>query len=316
MSEMVKYPSIENTYQQKHIDMWLKYHPELEDETYLLTEKIHGSNLQVLFTPDEPIRYFSRNQEILPGEKFHGYQSALAEDLIQSAFQSIQKSANRLNTPIRIFGELFGKGIMKGVDYGLGDEKRFRIFASMTGGEWDTLNNMRRGQLGCGSDRYTMLFVPPVYLAGSLQEALDFDVEQPTHFNPIEGNTWEGVVIKPYYKNYQSPDGSMFWLKKKSERFKEKSHAPAPRVVDSEVDSMNALFSSYFNDNRVQSCFSKMGEIQTPKEMATHIKAIFEDGKIDFLKEHNAAFELLGKDQQKKALNVGGLIANLLKPYL
>jgi hypothetical protein len=108
----------------------------------------------------------------------------------------------------------------------------------------------------------------------------------------------------------------MFYLKKKSEKFAEKAKERRPVAVDDEVQEVNMLFLGYFNDNRVQSCFSKMGEIQEPKQMATYIKAILEDGKADFLKDHADKLEKLSKDQQKKAMNLGGMIANLLKPYL
>lgn len=310
MSEMVKYPSIENSYQKKHIEMWLRARPELINERFIVTEKIHGSNFQVLFTPEQECRYFSRNQEILLDEKFHDYQNALIEPLLQDAFEALQAYANINNKSVRAFGELFGKGIMKGVDYGFGTEKRFRIFDIVIGERWlaplEALSAWRS---------VSNLWVPSVGVM-SLQEALDIDVEQTSMFNPVEGNTWEGIVIKPYSKIYRSPQGSMFFLKKKSEKFKEKSHAPAPRAVDSEVEEVNILFSGYFNDNRVQSCFSKMGEIQEPKQMAEYIKAILEDGKADFIKDHGEKFEKLSKEQQRKALNLGGTIVNLLKPYL
>ncbi len=235
---------------------------------------------------------------------------ALEEDILKYAFNIIQDSANTANSAIRVFGELFGAGIMKGVNYNFGTEKRFRIFDMVIGDQWVT-----QEKLFTSSEVIGLVLVPSLGVM-SLQEALDIDPEQPTTFHPIEGNIWEGVVIKPYRKVYQSPEGSMFYLKNKSERFEEKAREKAPVALDEEVQAMNMLFLGYFNDNRVQSCFSKMGEIEEPKQMATYIKAILEDGKVDFLKDHADKLEKLSKDQQKKALNLGGMIANLLKPYL
>ena len=40
-----KFPSIENHYQQKNIDYWLRLYPELKDEDYVITEKLDGANL-------------------------------------------------------------------------------------------------------------------------------------------------------------------------------------------------------------------------------------------------------------------------------
>jgi Rnl2 family RNA ligase len=308
-AEMLKYPSIENSYQQKYIAIWLKHQPSLADEQFIVTEKIHGSSFQVMFTPQKPVRFFSRNQEIMPGDKFHGYQLALQEVEMQSVFDYLQTAADMSGVEFRVFGELFGPGIMKGIKYG-SDEKRFRIFDMVCGTEWVT-----QEELFCSIPALASVLVPHLGVM-SLQAALDFDAEQPSTFLPDENNTWEGVVIKPYSKIYQSPEGAMFYLKKKSEKFAEKANERTPVALDDEVLEVNQLFVGYFNDNRVQSCFSKMGEIQEPKQMATYIKAVLEDGKADFLKDHAGKLEKLSKDQQKKALNLGGVIANLLKPYL
>lgn len=46
MTDFQKWPSIENTYQDKNLEYWLNQYPELSDVDYVITEKLHGSNFQ------------------------------------------------------------------------------------------------------------------------------------------------------------------------------------------------------------------------------------------------------------------------------
>ncbi len=50
-SDMLKYPSIENTYQQKHITNWLKYNPGLVYESFIVTEKYTVLTFKCCFLP-------------------------------------------------------------------------------------------------------------------------------------------------------------------------------------------------------------------------------------------------------------------------
>mgnify|MGYP000105396140 CR=1 FL=1 len=68
MSEQIKfqkYPSIENSYRQKHIIQWLRHFPDLYNETFLLQEKMHGANIQFEITPSGQCRVFSRRNQIV-----------------------------------------------------------------------------------------------------------------------------------------------------------------------------------------------------------------------------------------------------------
>lgn len=310
LDNMLEYPSIENSCYKKGIEGWLKYHPELKNEKFGVTEKIHGANFCILLTPYKLPRYFSRNQEIIGKNNFHGYKIAMSEPILENAIAEIQSEVDETDVEIRLFGELFGAGIMKGVNYGLQKDKKFRVFDAIYGSNWVTQEGLF-GSTGALQD----ILVPNLGVF-SFQEALDFNAEQLTTLHNKEDNLWEGIVIKPWSRIYRSPDGSMFYLKKKSEKFSEKQKAKAPRAVDDEVTRVNLVFAEYFNDNRIQSCFSKMGEIQSPNQIGDYLKIIMEDAKLDFLKDHEELFQTLSKDQQKKALSMGSVVADLLKPYL
>lgn len=65
-----KYNSIDNHYQTKEIMRWLSEYPELENETFVLTEKVDGANIQLYFTPDGGFKYGKRSAFLSPDEKF------------------------------------------------------------------------------------------------------------------------------------------------------------------------------------------------------------------------------------------------------
>jgi len=64
-----KWPKIQNSYQQKFIDVFLAEFPKLEDETFVVTEKLHGRNVQIYFEPNKPWKVGKRSSQTLEGRK-------------------------------------------------------------------------------------------------------------------------------------------------------------------------------------------------------------------------------------------------------
>lgn len=86
----------------------------------VITEKLDGTNAQILITPEGDILTGSRNRWITPQDDnygFAGWVQRNAEDIFRLG-------------PGRHFGEWWGRGIQRG--YGL-EEKRFSLFNS---GRW------------------------------------------------------------------------------------------------------------------------------------------------------------------------------------
>jgi len=305
-----KWHSIENHYRQKHIDFYLEAHPELADETYVILEKLHGSNFQWYFQPGEPVRAGSRNSYL---DTTGSFQGASISDLMvdNSALFSIMRAwAEDADFPIRLFGELIGKGIGKGVSYG--DKKRILYFAVMVN---DLLLPFEL--LEEALEHHESKIVPVLARVKGLQNALSFDTEIDSVILGIPDNICEGVVIQPYSKVYYDVYGtSPLILKKKNEKFKEKQRVKKVHVVDSEVERLNAEFTLYVTDNRLQSVFSKHGEIDTPSQIGEYIKLVLADAKEDFLKDFGEDVDVLDKAQQKQVFNLGSVIANMLKGYL
>lgn len=294
-----KWPSIENSYREKFIDVFLAEFPELEQETFQITEKLHGSNVQLFFVPNQPRRIGSRNQWV--DEGFYNVGAILP--VYESLFADLQKGVEEGGYTLRLFGELFGPGIQKGVDYGI---KRILFFGAMID---DELQPPTEVQAMVGD-----FYVPFVAEVEGLQAALDFNSEFETNLG--EG-ICEGVVIQPRDKVYRNAGGHTFLLKKKNEAFKEKASAKKPaQPQDPELVRLNAEFTLYITENRLQSVFSKHGEIEDPKQIGQYIRLVLADAKEDFLKDYGDEIEKLDKKSQRRVYNVGSLIANMLKSYL
>lgn len=301
-----KWPSIENSYQQKNIDWWLEKYPMLADETFVLTEKLHGSNFQWYIQPKLPVLAGSRSGWINMAGSFQGVVIAELLTTEQPTLTKLQELADNTGVTLRLFGELFGGNIQKGVDYG--PEKQVLYFGIM-------VNDVLQPFSALVDYLPRHKIVPVISFANGLAAALAFN----PHFNSwileeVDNNTVEGVVIMPYNKVYQNEVGSTFMLKNKNKEFAEKAHAPKVRVEDSRITQLNAIFLTYITDNRLQGIFSKFGKIEQKAQIGQYLQRLIEDAKGDFLIENDVTG--LTMAEQKQVFNVGSAGFELLKPYL
>ena len=313
-----KYCSITNHYNTKDINYWLQYHPEIPNLKYVIQEKIHGSNLQLIFQPELELRLGSRNNLIGFDDSFYTAKSVIMKEW-HDGFEGIQKFADEEDVRVRVYGEIFGPKVQKGVDYG--KERLFRIFDIEIDGRWLSGREVEifLNQVGCRH-----LMVPVLGYADSLQEALDFNVKlNSTLGEELEtlDNIMEGGVIKPYEKVIRSPEGSTFYIKKKNDEFKEKSAAKTVKDPTEghtpEVVAWREVFYQYLNDHRVQAVFSKHGEIQKSSQMGEYIRWTVQDAEETFLTEE-ADFDKVAfnKKEYKFITNGGKVVATLLKTHL
>lgn len=305
-----KWPSIENTYRQKEISWWVGQFPELKTETYVITEKLHGSNFQWYFEPGQPVKAGSRTQWLDMAGAFQGALLQFLVDTNADIINALQEEAESTRYTIRLFGELIGPKVQKGVDYG--PNYQLRYFGMMLQDNLISWQMFGAYYSSIIKNRY----VPVVATIGGLQAALDINTSFPSKLLPGEENICERVVIQPCGRVYTAEQGSVFMLKKKNEAFKEKQHVPKERVVDTEVEYLNEEFKSYITDTRLQAVFSKHGEIERPQQIGEYIKLVLADAQEDFLKDFGDGFSVMDKSQQKQVLNVGGMVANMLKAYM
>ena len=307
----IKWPSIENSYRTKFIQKAVEEHPDLATCTYEITEKLHGANVQFHFEPGEEMRVATRSRYLEPGSKFYDIWNILPK--YQQVWDEILDWVDCYTVSIRLFGELYGQGIQKGVYYK--PRKKIGFFGVMVDSNLLYPSWLRGFAINRGGLEDSL--VPRVDLVDGLEAALAVGTNFPTTINPIEGNICEGVVIQPYHKVYRLSNGSTFLLKKKNEAFKEKQKARKPPIpVDSETLRLHAMFETYITGNRLNNVFSNWGCIEEPQQIGEYIRLVIADALEDFIKDHGAAWNVATRQQQGQITKVGGTIAGMLKGYL
>ncbi len=321
MNMFLKYPSIINHYQTKEIDRWIEIYPELKNEVYAITEKLHGSNISFIFDRAGNMRIAKRSTVLAEDDNFFG-----VLDIVNAYGQKedIEKIKKYIKTQalfgdfeyIRFHGEIFGSNIQKGVNYG--SEKQIRFFDISINGVFATYEAFHA--IMKILNLYYFEEVPYIGDHYTLEEALTYyDEEMSSRIGEHDAlNIMEGIVIRPYFKEFRSPQGSRFIIKKKNESFIERSAKKKreTKEKDPEIADLNDEFKRLINDARIDCVFSKHGKIKEIKELGKYIQLILDDAKEEFSLSFEERITILDKKQQKDVFNVGALLASLLKRRL
>lgn len=321
----IKFPSIENHYNTKFITRFKNLYPEIENETFVILEKLHGTNLQLVFVPnnkDNFPTFCSRKKILSPEEDFYGLNEF--KHTYIDVFSTLQKYSTENNTIVRTYGEYFGGRIQKNIDYG--KDKKIRFFGHMLNEETKLrpFNMLEQFMCDLGLSEY---IVPIMHKVSGIDAAINFGTEIPTIFSPENpkvteknpNNLIEGIVIAPYEKVITDNVGKFFMLKKKNSwAFEKENKSDKPKKeLPQEVLELKNLFNSYINENRIYSVFSKEGEIKDQTEFGKYIKLVIEDAKEDFIKDNGeeCLSNIDGKDI-KQIFNAGNKIVEILKTCL
>jgi len=314
----IRYRSIENHYLSKHVNYNKeRFKKELETTIWCVEEKLHGANVSFLLRPNVPIKHFARRFEIF-GNEFNS--SASLFQFYDARLEKMQKYCDTSGESIRIYGELFGPGINKGVDYG--PQKRIRFFNIMVN---DTLITPLRANAFTYILGVQDLFIIILGLFNTLDEALEFDPKINSTYSEKEyeegENICEGVVIKPYNQNLEYMKNGMkkqFYLKNKNEKFLEKKQKSTKKKkhVPIEVHKWHETFLSYIHEQRMESVFSKEGRIDDLRDLGKFIPLIMLDASDTFFKEEEFPVNQFSKNEQRYIFNASKEIVNLLKEEL
>lgn len=306
-----KYNSLINHYSEKDIKKFYKLF-DIKNERFCVSEKIDGSNISILFIPNEKSpKVFSRNKEVT-NSNFNNCDS-LIDSVYNNELNFIQKQADSTNSTYRLFGELFGSNILKRIRYG---ELQIRFFDLMI----NDLMVSQKDFLYFMKDVSHKLIVPYFDLDISFEDAMNFNVDRQSAIAP---DNMEGVVIKPIFNVIFSPIGSIFYIKKKSVKFQEKGRkvrVSNAKKYSETIENAKSIFSQYINENRVLSLFSKEGEISSSKEIGKYLGLVMKDAKEDFFKEIITENELSetvsSKNEEKYIFDCNKEILDILKKYL
>ena len=283
--EFKKFPSLENTYQTKPIQVAEEL--GLDKQQYIVTEKVHGANFSFHISMDSSlyveINCAKRSGWIEDGEKFFNYKSVLEKyrNRLENIFDAMSDDCEELV----IFFFFFGGNIQSGMCYK--EDQDFIAFdMKIDGVPVDKLamfNDLKTYEIPC---------VPLLGKFDTLQEALNFtesfdSLLMREGFNGEDKHKEaEGVVIEPVTPSW-FPNGSRVYFKKKTERFLEKGGnkiKKAPETLPKELESILTTSFEYINESRLQSVCSKIGEV-TIKDIGKVMGLMTQDILLDMQKD-------------------------------
>lgn len=276
-----KYSSIENYYQEGFFITLCKATAQ-DEYLWCVTEKIHGANFQVYYD-GEDFLIGSRNRWLNPNENFYNLYNLINE--IKPNIMELMMEFSK-KPPIRLYGEVYGDGVQKGVKYS--KEKRIRFFDIKVQDDY-----MPYAQAEYFFEKFNIPYIRvKEKIQGTINEVIN---KVNTHFNSevaegeyatLENNLCEGVVIKPYMFNAYTDKGERVIIKKKNEEFLEKSKFPKTPNPKKEIAYSQCIedVKPYINNNRFDSVFSK-DNYQKP-DFGTFIKAYAQDVVEDASKDN------------------------------
>lgn len=311
-----KYTSIENHYQNKYVNGLLLNILGIENMVFQITEKIDGSNFQIEITKDS-VRYGKRSTWLDPEENFYDWQTIVRQTKVMKFIESVQNNLVKKTDVVNIYGEIFGPGIQKRIQYGR--NKDIRFFEMKENGQWKSPEYM---ELFMEANNSTELHTPILGYVTGLENAINFDSKLPTRlFEYTEGNVkeaqeMEGVVIKPYEEPLEYRNSHVI-IKKKNEKFAEKMGTKVKERKPKKYTELQQEFLMYLNENRMASVVSKEGEPTSPKDIGKYIGLLGQDAFNDFAKDQGWDVYSMDKKEKKEYMSlVGAFGAPLIKAYL
>lgn len=281
--KLIKYPSIENTYIKEFLDkIRMK---GLSDKRWLITEKVHGSNISISYDGKE-VFVCTRNHVLAEDEKCYNMQdiikSNFLEDKVKEVYETFKKSG-KIFDKVVLYGEVCGGSyphadvprdnhacrVQKGVFYS--PHNQWLLFDICTVKD-DTKNFLGGQEFLYVARALDITTVPFLSVATSLEEALNYDnagmsrVGTEIYGLPsLEDNVMEGVVIRGYDEDYWLGQHRVI-LKNKNDKYSEKSHERKipiqPKELPEEIKEVLAKVSQYITENRMNNIFSHYGELQ------------------------------------------------------
>ncbi|MBD3350614.1 MAG: hypothetical protein GF364_03915 [Candidatus Lokiarchaeota archaeon] len=306
-----QYKEIENSYRDEYVNDRLRDYPEIRNAKYILTEKIDGANIQLVFNPNTELIIAKRTSIVTPKDKFFNIFGVIED--YKKELDKIQRFVNDNGKSIRIYGELFGKGINRRLPYS--EKKEIRFFDAMIeNGDEEIYLTQKEFIKFLENLDLKHLFVPIVGYADGLEEAMNYDVEK-LESQIAKGKAAEGIVIK-LYEILRKKNKLPFFLKKKSKSFEELKPKKKPsRKIDNEVIKLRKEFLRYITKNRLQGIFSKEGMIQSKKEIGKYIGLFIVDARKDFLKDYPEVIEM-DKLDQKYIFKVNSDVPKMIISFL
>lgn len=287
-----------------------KYLTSFMDDVFYATENIHGSNMQILVTPNS-VEYYSRNHLVNIEDSLGSRLDACENTHRMISLVQDYMKENPDIVEVYVFGELYGSGIQH-MEYqeNLDKVRNFRVFEIFV----KTDKVFRSFSL-----EELQNFVPEDILVPFVRiDTLKNLMSTPLTAESALGGEKDGLVYKPINSQIFELDketGSIknyVAVKHKTERFTEiKNTAKEKKQIElsTEQAKFNSEIDRYFTMARLESVMSKETFDVDLKNLSKIIPLYLADVREDYLKTGEPFFE---KIFGKKAC----LVVQLVKEYL
>lgn len=241
-----KYSSLTNSYKKDFVDQC----EMLDIKEWIATEKLHGSNFSFISVNGEVTP--AKRNSIIGMEPSGCYTFYGCNDVFNQHKAAVAQLEAIIGQPITVFGELYGQGVMKEIQYSNKAFAGFDIWLHDSG-TYLPYNAVR--------ERLDLVGIPrvPELAQGSLRELLAMPAEFTSKLCNAKA---EGMVIRPAYgpdsQNYTAR-GDRAIIKHKSKAFLEKKQrAPrGPSNLEPEVQEHLNNFLAYITEARLSNVLSK-----------------------------------------------------------
>lgn len=311
--KFIKYPKIINS--AKDIQYLKNKLGEtiIENQEYIITEKIHGANFSIYYdNHTNEVKLGKRTSFLEHDDNFYGFQGYFTKEKIKEILNAFNKvftlfDKNEVDYFI-IYGEFFGPGIQKEIDYG--EYKQFLAF-DVAYVKDDKFNLVTQNTLYNNVDNKYL--VPKIDIVPSFSDTMNVPFDFETKINSYDGNICEGIVIKPY-NTVLHYKGKLLYIKRKNNKFKEKAKVPKQNKLDLNNFSEIINFAkSCVNVNRLNSLESKYGKLEEMSQIGNYIKWFNEDVAEDIASEFEKWNEITKKEKKAILKTINKDIVDLLK---
>lgn len=273
-----KYNSLENAYRQKFTDAC----HSLGIQDWVATVKVHGANFGFMCNPQGDVTPFKRSSTISKNPETGNYDFYGCNNIVAEYTPKVKRLAEIVGKPVQAYGELYGQGVQKEINYG---GKKFIMFDILTDDGWLEWDEVVR--LGKQADIPTA----PELARGKLEDMLAISPEFSCPLSPT-GDASEGLVIKPLTDGTTKlSTGSRPIIKNKSKAFSEKKQAKKPRSKTGIPDHLKPLlhhFLAYVNKNRLNNVLSKIDPSTiTQKDFGRVLGLFVQDAKSEFERDEH-----------------------------
>lgn len=308
--EFKKYSSLENAHREKFTDACRN----LGIKEWVATVKVHGANFGFICDETCEITPFKRTSTIGKNPDTGAYDFYGCNNVVEEYTQKVKELANLVGGPVQVYGELYGQGVQKEINYGEKDFIMFEVLTKKGWLKWDEIV-----QLG----KQTSIPTVPELARGSLEEMLSLSTDFACPLSPTSDKA-EGYVVKPLYDvDTTLTTGSRPIIKNKSKAFSEKKQKvpKKPFKLPEHIKPIMEEFNCYLTENRLNNVLSKMDATSvTHKDFGKVLGAFVQDAKSEFERDEYEIskddWKLMAKSVNKEAGNVvRGQWLNILDQY-